>query len=351
MSSSPGPQTPPLKPARIVFGGLLMGLANLVPGVSGGTMILAMGLYDRFISALADLSRLRFSRDAIVFLGLIGLGAVGALVGLSGIAVSLVTHSRWIMYSLFIGMTLGGAPELLRECKPLRPGAWVAFLSCFALMATLAWGLAGAQVPETTIVLVFMGVLGASSMILPGISGSYMLLIFGMYDVVVGSLSASALKEDPMACLAVIAPVGVGAVLGMGLLSNLLKSMLARHSVLSHSALLGLLLGSVLGLWPFSEPVHADMAHKPFRKAVTLLVAGGTREQVNEKYEVEFSVERADELRATYAGKSAGDLKVIGDELQRFDPTGKQIGMALGLFLLGLSITRLLGRGQRRETR
>jgi putative membrane protein len=330
--------------ARCVTGGVLMGIANLVPGVSGGTMILAMGLYERFIAALADVTRLRLGRDTLVFLGLIGLGALVALVGLSGPAVMLVTEHRWVMYSLFIGMTLGGAPDLFVASKPLGPAPVLAFFLAFVLMAALAWGLQGAQVPETTATFVFMGVLGASSMILPGISGSYMLLIFGMYDVVVGALSTSALRESPMESVRVLLPVAVGAVLGMALLSNLLKHLLARYSATSHAALLGLLLGSVLGLWPFQQPVDQELANKPFRKGVLMLVQGEELAAVNEKYDLELDLERATELRATHADASAGELKQRGDELEVFIPSASQIGIALGLFLAGFSLTRLLGR-------
>ena len=334
----------PVSVPQVLGGGVLMGLANLVPGVSGGTMILAMGLYDRFIGALADVTRLRWKRSSIFFLVWIAVGALAALVGLSGVAVGLVTDHRWVMYSLFIGMTLGGAPELVTQCKPFRVAPGLAFLLAFSLMALLAWGLQSASIPENTLVFVFMGVLGAASMILPGISGSYMLLIFGMYDVVIGAISISALREDPTGSLKILVPVGIGAVLGMGLLSNILKHFLARHSAASHAALLGLLLGSVLGLWPFRVPVNEDLASKPFRKSVVMLVAGEELATVKEKYGLELDEARATELRTTYAGKSAGDLKQLGDELERFDPTGGQIGMSIGLFVLGFGLTRMLSR-------
>lgn len=329
---------------RVVLAGLLMGLANLVPGVSGGTMILAMGLYDRFIGALADVSRLRLSRDAVLFLGLVAVGAAGALVGFSGLAVALVTEQRWIMYSLFIGMTLGGAPDLLAECRPLRPASVLAFLVTFALMAALARGLEGAALPETIPVLLLMGVLGASSMILPGVSGSYMLLIFGMYDVVVGSLSASALRAAPVESLAVLAPVGVGAVLGMALFSNGLRHLLARHSAATHAALLGLLVGSVLGLWPFREPANPDLASKPLRKSVVMLLEGAELEAVEARHGLGIDEARAQELREAYRGLGPGELKRRGDELVRFEPTGTQVAAALGLFVAGFALTRLLGR-------
>lgn len=347
MTDSQDPAPP--APARVLSGGLLMGLANLVPGVSGGTMILALGLYERFIGVLADLSRLRLSRASISFLVLLLAGAGVALVGLSGLAVGLVTEHRWVMYSLFIGMTLGGSPELWRECRPLRPGAVVAFLVTFALMAALAWGLKDTQIPESTPVLVGMGMLGAASMILPGISGSYMLLLFGMYDVVIGALSAGALREDFSGSLAILIPVGIGAVLGIGLLSNLLKFVLARYSAASHAALLGLLVGSVLGLWPFRSPTNPELANKPFRKGVVMLVAGAELGEVNAKYALGLDAARAAELRAQYAGSTAGDLKRLGDAQTPFDPTGGQVAASLGLFVLGLGLTRLLGKRQGAE--
>jgi len=335
---------------RVVLGGVFMGLANLVPGVSGGTMILAIGLYDRFIGALADVTRLKLRRESLVFLGLVGLGAILALIGLSGLAVKLVTEQRWLMYSLFIGMTLGGTPELWRACRPLHGAAVACFLLALALMAALAWGLQGAQIPETTLTFVFMGVLGASSMILPGISGSYMLLIFGMYDVVVGSLSSSALRDSPLESAKVLAPVALGAVLGMALLSNLLKHLLARHSVASHAALLGLLLGSVLGLWPFRAPVHPELARRPFRKALVMLVEGAELSEINARYDVNWSPVRAEELRAAHSDHGPGDLKQLADELEPFDPSPTQIGTALGLLVVGFGVTRLLGRRSTKTT-
>jgi putative membrane protein len=329
---------------RVILGGVFMGLANLVPGVSGGTMILAMGLYDRFIEALADVTRLRLRREALVFLALIAFGALMALIALSGLAVTLVSEHRWVMYSLFIGMTLGGTPELWKACKPVSSGSFLAFSLALALMGTLAWGLQGAQIPETTITFVFMGVLGASSMILPGISGSYMLLIFGMYDVVVGSLSSSALKESPLESVKVLVPVAIGAALGMALLSNLLKHLLEKRPVSSHSVLLGLLLGSVLGLWPFQTSVNPDLAQRTFRKSVVMLVAGEDLAVVNAKYGLQIEAERAQQLRGTYEGLGAGELKQLGDELERFDPSGKQVAISIGLLLAGFGLTRMLGR-------
>ena len=328
---------------RTVAGGVLMGLANLVPGISGGTMILAIGLYDRFIGAVADVSRLRFRRTPLVFLALLGVGVFGALISLSGVAVAMVAEYRWVMYSLFIGMTLGGVPELARLARPLSPAVVVGALVGFATMVALWLGMSDAQLPETMLVLVIVGAAAASSMILPGVSGSYILLVLGMYDLVIGSLSASALKDDFGGSLRVIIPVGVGAVLGVGLLSNVLKVVLTRYSSAAHGALLGLLVGSVLALYPFQESVHPDLADKSVRKATVMVLAGESGDAIRTKHGDEFDEARLTALALQWEGRAPSELKALGDELQTFTPRGTQVASTLALLIGGFVLTQLLG--------
>ena len=335
--------------ARTLAGGFLMGLANLVPGVSGGTMILALGLYDRFISAVAELTTLRWSPRLFRFLTLLAIGLAVSILGLAGIAVELVTEKRWIMYSLFIGMTLGGVPELLRLTRPFRAGECLSVAAGVAAMAALAWGLSATQVPQNLVSFFLIGALAASSMILPGVSGSYILLIFGMYATVIGSLSSSALREDPVASAKIIVPVVVGAGVGIALLSNLLKWLLAAYRGPSHGALLGLLCGSVLGLFPFQEPVHPELARKETRKAVQMLVVdGATPEEVSEARGYEWEEGEASALATKYADRDANELKTMSEELRYFRASGGQWGIALGLLAAGFLLTQLLGTREKR---
>jgi putative membrane protein len=338
------PTREPISVSRSLAGGFLMGLANLVPGISGGTMILAVGLYDRFIGSVADVTRLRITRNNILFLGLVGIAMAAAIVGLSGIAVSLVSEKRWIMYSLFVGLTLGGVPELLKLCRPISPPVIVAILAGIAALVGLEDWFNGVRLPQTMPVLTMVGAAAAASMILPGVSGSTVLLILGMYELVWGSLSLSALREDPAASLRVLGPVMVGAALGIAVLCNVLKVLLARFPTPSHGALLGLLLGSVYVLWPFQEPVHADLANRHVRKATVMILAGTDPDEVRAAHGDEFDDVRIAALRVKWDGRSPADLKVMGESLQRFRPTGKQIGSSLVLLALGFVLTRLLGR-------
>lgn len=345
--SAPGPDAAPapVSPPRVVLGGFLMGLANLVPGVSGGTMILAIGLYDRFIGTVAAVTRLKLSRDVVLFLGLLVLGLAVAILGVSGPAVWLVTEHRWIAYSLFVGMTLGGVPALLGYVRGGGASGVVGTVVGFAAMVALAFLLAGTPLPHTKVVFFAAGAAAAASMILPGVSGSYLLLVFGLYDVVIGSVRPSELSESPAESLAILVPVGLGALVGIAVLSNVLKSVLTRYPASSHGVLLGLLLGSVVGLWPFQEARHPDLVTRDGIEATLALVEGAEPGAVVEEFAgLEWSEEHARELATRYAGATKGDLKLHGLELAYVTPGAGRVATALGVLAAGVAITLLLGR-------
>ncbi len=145
-------------------------------------------------------------------------------------------------------------------------------------------------------------------------------------------------------------PVGVGAVLGIALLSNLLRWLLRSASGPTHGFLLGLLLGSVLGLWPFQEPVHPELSHPQRRKAVEALVLDGQApHQIQERTGVALGDAEAARLQRDYGGLSKGDLKRLSGELRRTEVRPAQGGMALGLAALGFLITMGLARTSRRK--
>lgn len=237
-----------------------MGLANLVPGVSGGTMILVFGLYEEFIGAFSDLTRLRFSLRAIAVLGLLFGISVLTIFGLAGVIQFLMEMFLPGMLALFIGMTLGGAPALFRQLKPLRAAPSAFIVAGFLFMAIVAFVLKP-DVAEPGWLLYFTGgIVGSAAMILPGISGSYLLLVMGLYLPIIAAISefVDALRGLDIALaiqtgLHVILPVGLGVLTGLVVLANALKILLQKYHQLTLGFLLGLLLGSVLGLYPFQE--------------------------------------------------------------------------------------------------
>ncbi len=277
---------------RTGVGGTLMGLAMLVPGVSGGTMILVMGLYDEFIGGIADVTRLRFTRRNIAFLAIIGVAAGGAIAAMAGTMSRAVTLHQSAMFSLFIGLTLGGVPLLIRMLKGFTRLSIVGVVAGLAVMvviavtkeeppnpnrarqeaaATAAGGFViEPDYPRDTAA----GALAMSAMVLPGISGAYMLLVLNRYETILASVSlakdyviSGGKQGDPVVFLRVVIPTALGAVASLVLLSNFLKWMLRRHEQPTLGVLLGLLLGSVVGIWPF------DATSQPGDYALGLLLA------------------------------------------------------------------------------
>ncbi len=268
-TTSSGP-SPSAFPVRAAIGGLLMGVANLVPGISGGTMLLAAGVYGEFIDAVADISRLRWRRASLLLVLLVGGTAALGIALLAGPVRDLVVHHRWIMYCLFVGLTIGGIPALWRLARPGSLPLWVGVAAGVGGMAAL--GIAQRSVAATSaagggfVPLVIAGAAGAASMILPGISGGYLLLVLGQYVHILTAIERGidAVRSADLAGLAdpvvgVFLPLGLGILIGVALISNLLRYLLHRHRSATLGVLLGLLAGVVAGLWPFQEAVEPPL--------------------------------------------------------------------------------------------
>jgi putative membrane protein len=264
---------------RGLLGGTLMGLANLVPGISGGTMLLAVGVYPSFINAIADLTVLRFKPRPLIVLATIAGAATLAIGLLAGPTRALVIEERPLMYSFFIGLTLGGLPLVWRLAQPVTRSVWVGAAVAFALMVVMAFGTENGNGTATASMplLVLSGLAGASAMILPGISGGYLLLLLGQYEPILGAIDelkqgligpAGLDQTRILASMDVVIPVGIGVVLGVVGVSNLLRWLLDRYEKPTLGVLLGLLLGAVVGLYPFQAPVPPELGFEDHGRPV-----------------------------------------------------------------------------------
>ncbi|MCH2138787.1 MAG: DUF368 domain-containing protein [Phycisphaerales bacterium] len=291
-----------------------MGLANLVPGVSGGTMLLASGVYRAFVEAVADLTAFRWGLKPLVTLTVIALGAVLAIVAGAGIVRDLVETSRWGMYSVFIGLTLGGIPLVWSLTKPWRPTSVVGCLVGLAAMVVLALLPVGTGDSQGHwVLLLIAGLLGGAAMVLPGLSGAYLLLLLGQYLVVLGAIEALEAGAWSTAATTLI-PVGIGAAGGVIGVSNLMRWLLREHPHGTHGVLLGLLAGAVFGLWPFVQP-RPPVAGDVIRGSVV------TQAQMDNA-----TIEARHWPEAT------------------FTPTGGQVCGSLALILAGFAASATLGR-------
>ena len=283
------PQIPASRTAiavRSLAAGALMGLANLVPGVSGGTMLLAVGVYPQCIDAIAKLTVLRPDRAAILLLASVAASAATVVLLLAGVMKGLVLDYRWVMYSLFLGSTVGGVPVLLRMIGRPDRRCWAGAVTGLALMAlTLVPPedmTGGGPSPMTVVFLAGFGAFAA--MLLPGLSGGYILLLSGQYVPVlsaVDSVRAALLNSGGIAwpvltdAASVLGPFALGCLTALAGVTNLIKFLLRAHRPLMLGFLLGLVAGAVLGLWPFKNEDSRFLLPGAAQAAVAAGIATG----------------------------------------------------------------------------
>ena len=251
-----------LSTLRSLLGGFLMGTADLVPGVSGGTMALVLGFYERLVASIragssliggllkADGKAVRRHWAAIEWCLLLHL--------LGGILVAVATLSRFlsqqlderptILAGVFFGLVLGSVPIAWRRLHHSRPGHAFITLITAAVLFTLL-GLGEGRVAAQPMAPAFLGAgaLAICAMILPGISGSLILVLIGMYGPVLGAVADRRLGS--------VAVFLLGAVAGLALFSQLLHWALRTYHDLVLAALVGLMAGSLRVLWPWPDGV------------------------------------------------------------------------------------------------
>jgi len=237
--------------------GIGIGVANVIPGVSGGTMALVFGIYERLIDVLSTVARSGVKALRLDFAGcwsdlraldlsfLFWLSAGVLLAPLLGAAVIPEAMESWpeASRSLFFGLILGTLPiPWLRIKKPMPSHAGLLLVA--AAVSFLLVGIPPLDTGEPSLLAVFLAAaLAICAMILPGVSGAFILLVLGMYAPVFEAIDA----RD----LVVISVFALGAGIGLGSFAVVLKWLLDRAHDLTMAVLVGLMMGSLRSLWPW----------------------------------------------------------------------------------------------------
>lgn len=247
-------------PARlgIVARGVAMGLADVVPGVSGGTVALLVGIYPRLIAALAALTD-RATWRAVVdrrwgaawravdgtFLALLVGGIALAVVATAGLVEAALHAYRPWVYAAFFGLVAASTWVVARLVRPSGPVQALAFAAT-AVGAFVLVGLAPTETPDAAWFLAVAGAIGICALVLPGISGAFLLVLLGQYERVIGAIATFD--------LATLAPFAVGAAVGLLGFARVLARLLRRAPATTHAVLAGFLLGSLRRVWPWQRP-------------------------------------------------------------------------------------------------
>ncbi len=246
---------------KLIFQGMAVGIANIIPGVSGGTMMVAMGLYDKLIHSITHLKS-EF-KQALKLLVPIFLGAGIAIVGLSRLFEYLLENHPIPTNFAFCGLIAGSLPFIVKKVKghTVTIGKLIPFVIFFgvvilmAIMGENAGTAADVSISVINLVKLFaVGIIAAATMVVPGVSGSMILMLLGYYDVIlmlindfVDAVLAFNLSEI-FRLVFILAPFGIGVIVGIFLIAKLIEFIFAKAEVHAYYAIIGLILASPIAI-------------------------------------------------------------------------------------------------------
>lgn len=274
-----------------IIKGILIGVANVIPGVSGGTMMVTMGVYEKILGAVNNLFK-QFKKSLLTLLPL-GIGLVLGIVVFSFVIPYCLEEYPFPTCFCFIGLIMGGVPFIVKPAKESlvqeKKSISIVHILVFAALFALAVGMAlmnetagGAETINLDFgmvcILFVIGLISAATMVVPGVSGSLVLMILGFYAGIMSSISGfikSVLSFDITTAFhyaGVLIPFGIGIVVGIFAVAKLLEWLFTNYRSITYSGILGLIIASPIA-------IVIKMGHKNINPVtvilgVVLLVAG-----------------------------------------------------------------------------
>lgn len=239
----------------LILKGFILGIANIIPGVSGGTLAMTMGIYEDIIKSISSI--LKTPKKSLKLLLHLGIGAVLSILILSKLLNYTLTNYAFATTLFFIGLIVGGFPLLLKKAKghKVSLGYLLSFLSTTSLVIILRL----LQTSENTvslnnvslftiIILLLVGMLAASTMVIPGVSGSFVLMLIGFYKPILNTISNITKINLLGHNLLILVPFGIGVLLGIVLTAKLIEYLLKKYEIYTYYGIYGFILASILVL-------------------------------------------------------------------------------------------------------
>lgn len=240
-----------------ILKGMVIGIANVIPGVSGGTMMVAMGIYDKLIHCITHL----FSelKKNVMFLAPIAVGMVLAIIGSSFTIEKMFESFPFQTSLLFVGLVVGGLPAMWKNVKGKEVKAghiitcvlFLALVVGMALLGETEGNAANLSFTFVNVVKLFaVGVIAAATMVIPGVSGSMVLLLIGYYNPILSSINGfirAALSFDMPAIMTgvgILAPFGIGMVIGIFAIAKLIEIIFNKFPLYAYWGIIGLIVAS-----------------------------------------------------------------------------------------------------------
>ena len=245
---------------KIFMKGIFMGIADAIPGVSGGTIALLLGIYEELITTISNIKISLFkilTKDGLSvfwkkgnlgFLFPLLIGIIASLIVFVNIAQYFLDSFPLLVWSFFTGLIIATSYVIFKKIEnfKLKEFILVIIASISLILFTKISNNEGLSSTDFSIIYIFVcALLASSAMILPGISGSLVLVILGVYEYMIESLINFNFY--------IISTFVIGAIIGLLLLSKILNKLFLRHKDSTFSIMLGLVIGSVVNIWPWKK--------------------------------------------------------------------------------------------------
>ena len=246
-----------------IIKGVMIGIANIIPGVSGGTMAVSLGIYDRLIGAVSGL--FKEFKKSIAFLIPIIIGCGIGIVGFTYAIEYLLDKHTFVTCMAFVGLIHGGLPAIISSMKSKMTSGGIGVFGILAFV--IAFVISGgmpllkeskdaltviAVTPVNMVILFILGVVASATMVIPGVSGSMMLMIFGYYYAIINTFLDNLRAFDLMGMkdgILLLAPFGIGVILGIFLIAKLITFLFEKYGVQTFCAILGLVISSPIAIF------------------------------------------------------------------------------------------------------
>lgn len=240
----------------LIIKGFILGIANVIPGVSGGTLAITMGIYERLIDCISHF--FKNIKKNLTFIIPIGIGAVLAVLIMSKLVTASLENFPFATTLFFIGLIVGGVPMIAGNVKKekINPINIIVFLLTFGLIMFMTFGPNGSNNINLSnvnigmmLILLLVGVVAAATMVIPGVSGSFVLMLLGFYEPIIGTISNLTNFSELGNNLLILCPFGIGVLIGFVLVAKLIEFLLARFRITTYYGILGFVISSIVGLF------------------------------------------------------------------------------------------------------
>ncbi len=227
----------------LIIKGLIIGLAKVMPGVSGAILAISMGVYDKGINAIT-----RFFdniKENIKFLFFIGIGIIIAIILGSNIVYFLLNNYYVITMLFFMGLIFGSTPKIISKVDKSIKGIMISFITFIIITLLTNLNINNNSVSNSIIIYLISGLIDAFGMVVPGISSTALLMVIGTYNNIIYSLSSI---ENIIINLNILIPYGIGIFIGIIVTSIVINYLFKKYNKLTFSFILGVILSTLLTL-------------------------------------------------------------------------------------------------------